>query len=212
MKVVALAIIPLAVSAFALSAAAQPSGPAAEPQPPIVIDIPANAGKARLTVTSADIKPNALIPQDNSSYGKSLSPQVSWTSGPTGTKSYAVVMEDADFHFPGGPPITHWLAFNIPAGLSALPGGLPPQGAATVPAGMVTGANIMGKASYMGPRTPPKATHHYHLQIVALDTTLTLPQGASRQDFVKAIDGHVVGAGDLVGLFTGPDAPPAPAK
>lgn len=191
--------------ALALAAAAQPP----EPQPPNVIDIPANTGKARLTVTSAEVKPNTLIPRDNSAYGKSLSPQVSWSKGPASTKSYAVLMEDSDFHFPGGPPVTHWLVFNIPASVSSLPGGLPPQGAATAPAGLVNGNNVTGKPGYIGPRTPGAATHHFHLQVVALDTTAPLPEGASRDDFVKAIDGHVVGAGEVVGLFAGPDAPPA---
>ena len=211
MKALAFTAALIAGSALALAASAQPPGPPPGPQPPNLIDLPDSLGKAKLTVTSADIKANTLIPNDNSAYGKSLSPQVSWTKGPASTKSYAVALEDSDAHT-GTPdaPITHWFAFNIPASVTALPGGLPPQGMAAPPAGFTFGRNIARQNAYFGPRTPPKTTHHYHLQVLALDTTLDLKEGATRAEFATAIAGHVVGTGDVVGLFTGPDAPPAP--
>lgn len=211
MKALAFSIALMAGAGLAAAASAQPPGGPPTPQPPDLIDMPGNTGKAHLTVTSAEIKPNALIPLDNSSYGKSLSPQVSWTKGPASTKSYAVAMEDADAHLPGGPPITHWLVFNIPASVTSLPAGLPPQGSAAAPPGMVSANNIGRKLGYFGPRTPPKTTHHYHLQVIALDETVPLQDGASRDDFAKAIAGHVVGTGEVVGLYTGPDSAPPPA-
>lgn len=211
MKALAFSLVLMAGAGLAAVASAQPPGGAPPgPQPPDLIDMPGATGKAHLTVTSADIKPNTLIPQDNSAYGKSLSPQVSWTKGPASTKSYAVALEDSDAQARGA-PITHWLAFNIPASVTSLPGGLPPQGTATPPAGFTFAANITGKPAYFGPRTPPKTTHHYHLQVLALDTTLDLKEGASRADVAKAMQGHVVGTGEVVGLFTGPDTAPAPA-
>jgi phosphatidylethanolamine-binding protein (PEBP) family uncharacterized protein len=86
-----------------------------------------------------------------------------------------------------------------------------------VPAGMVEGGNITtargGKPGYFGPKTPPKATHHYQLQVLALDTVLPLTEGASRPAFTDAAKGHVLASGSITGLFTGPDAAPAaPAK
>jgi Raf kinase inhibitor-like YbhB/YbcL family protein len=211
MKALAFSIALMAGAGLAAVAVAQPPGGAPPgPQPPDLIDIPSSMGKAHLTVTSTDIKPNILIPNDNSAYGKSLSPQVSWTKGPASTKSYVVALEDSDAQARGA-PITHWVAFNIPASATSLPGGLPPQGTATPPAGFTFGNNITGKPAYFGPRTPPKTTHHYHLQVLAIDTTLPLMEGASRADIAKAIDGHVVGTGEVVGIFTGPDNPPPPA-
>lgn len=210
MKALAFSIALLASAGLAAVATAQPPGGAPPgPQPPNLIDMPGNTDKAHLTVTSADIKPNTLIPHDNSAYGKSLSPQVSWTKGPASTKSYVVALEDSDAQARGA-PITHWVAFNIPAADTSLPGGLPPQGTATPPAGFTFGKNIAGQDAYFGPRTPAKTTHHYHLQVLALDTTLPLQAGASRADIAKAIEGHVVGTGEVVGLFTGPDTPPPP--
>ena len=146
-----------------------------------------------------------------SSWGKSISPSVKWTKGPAATKSYAVLMEDADAHT-GNPdvPITHWLSFNIPATTTTLPGGLA-SGGAGVPAGMLFANNITRKPAYFGPRTPPKSTHHYHLEVLAIDTTVPLMEGATRADVAAAISGHVVGTGEVVGLFTGPDQAPAPA-
>ncbi|MGZ3274075.1 MAG: YbhB/YbcL family Raf kinase inhibitor-like protein [Caulobacteraceae bacterium] len=211
MKALAFSIALLAGAGLAAAASAQPpGGPPPGPQPPNLIDMPGNTGKAKLTVTSAEVKTDVLIPNDNSSFGKSLSPQVTWTKGPASTKSYVVAMEDSDAQARGA-PITHWVAFNIPASTTSLPGGLPPQGTATPPAGFTVGNNIRGQAAYMGPGTPPKATHHYHLEVLALDTTLPLMAGASRADIATAIQGHVVGTGEVVGLFTGPDRPPAPA-
>ena len=209
MKALAFSLALLAGSGLALAASAQAPATPPGPQPPNVIDIAENMGKAKLTVTSADIKSNTLIPNDNSAYGKSLSPQVTWSKGPASTKSYAVLLEDSDAQA-RGMPITHWLAFNIPATVTSLPGGLTPQGTATPPAGFLFGNNITGKPAYFGPRTPPKTTHHYHLEVVALDTVLTLPEGAPRNVFADAAKGHVVATGEVVGLFTGPDAPPAP--
>jgi Raf kinase inhibitor-like YbhB/YbcL family protein len=210
MKALAFSIALLAGAGLAAAASAQPAGPPPGPQPPNLIDMPGNTGKVKLTVTSAEVKTDVLIPNDNSSFGKSLSPQVTWTKGPASTKSYVVAMEDSDAQARGA-PITHWVAFNVPASTTSLPGGLPPQGTAAAPAGFTVGNNIRGQAAYMGPGTPPKATHHYHLEVLALDTTLTLAAGASRADIATAIQGHVVGTGEVVGLFTGPDRPPAPA-
>lgn len=211
MKALAFSIALMAGAGLALAASAQPPGPPPGPQPPDLVDMPGNTGKAHLTVTSADFKMNAHIPKDNSSYGKSLSPQVSWTKGPPSTKSYVVALEDADAHT-GNPdvPITHWLAFNIPASVTSLPGGLPPQGTATPPEGFTFARNIARQNAYFGPRTPPKTTHHYHLQVLALDTTLPLQEGATRADVAAAMSGHVVATGEVVGLYTGPDTAPPP--
>jgi Raf kinase inhibitor-like YbhB/YbcL family protein len=212
MKALAFSLALMAGAGMAAAALAQPPGPPPGPQPPNLIDMPGNTGKAHLTVTSADIKPNTLIPHDNSAYGKSLSPQVSWTKGPASTKSYVVALEDADAHT-GNPdvPITHWLAFNIPANVTSLPGGLPPQGTAKPPAGFTFAKNIARQNAYFGPRTPPKTTHHYHLEVLALDTTLPLMEGATRAEVASAMSGHVVATGEVVGLFTGPDSAPPPA-
>ena len=213
MKALAFSLALVAGAGCAAIALAQPPGPGGPPpgpQPPNLVDMPGNTGKAHLTVTSAEVKQDVLIPNDNSSFGKSLSPQVTWSKGPPSTKSYVVAMEDSDAQARGA-PITHWVAFNIPASATSLPGGLPPQGTATAPAGFTAGNNIRGQAAYMGPGTPPKATHHYHLEVLALDTTLPLMEGASRADIASAIQGHVVGTGEVVGLFTGPDQAPAPA-
>jgi Raf kinase inhibitor-like YbhB/YbcL family protein len=210
MKVLAFSLALVAGASMAFAAAAQAPATPPGPQPPNVIQIPETKGAGHLTVTSTDIKENTLIPNDNSAYGKSLSPQVSWTKGPAATKSYAVLLEDSDAQA-RGMPITHWLAFNIPATTTSLGQGLPPQGTAAVPAGFTFGNNITGKPAYFGPRTPALATHHYHLQVVALDTVLPLMEGAPRNAFVDAAKGHVLASGEVVGLFTGPPAPPAAA-
>ncbi len=210
MKALALTLALVAGSSLALAAHAQAPATPPGPQPPNVIDIPETMGKAKLKVSSKEIKQDVLIPNDNSSWGASISPEVTWSKGPAGTKSYAILLEDSDAQA-RGMPITHWLAYNIPGTVTTLPGNLPPQGTAKVPEGMLFGANITGKPAYFGPKTPPKATHHYHLEVLALDTVLPLAENAKRNEFVEAAKGHVLASGEVVGLFTGPDAAPAPA-
>jgi Raf kinase inhibitor-like YbhB/YbcL family protein len=211
MRVLAFSLALAAGSALAVAASAQAPATPPGPQPPNVVQIPETMGKGHLKVTSAEVKQDVLIPNDNSSWGASMSPQVSWSKGPAGTKSYAVLLEDSDAQA-RGMPITHWLAFNIPATATSLPASLPPQGSGAVPAGMVFGNNIAGKAAYFGPKTPAGKTHHYHLEVVALDAVLPLAEGAPRNTFVDAAKGHVLASGEVVGLFTGPDAAPAAAK
>jgi Raf kinase inhibitor-like YbhB/YbcL family protein len=208
MKALAFSLALAAGSALALAASAQAPATPPGPQPPNVIDIQETMGKAHLKVTSKEVQEGVLIPNENSSWGASISPSVSWTKGPKGTQSYAVLLEDSDAQA-RGMPITHWLAFNIPASATSLPSGLPPQGTATVPAGMVFGNNIAGKPAYFGPKTPAAKTHHYHLEVLALDVVLPLAEGAPRNTFVEAAKGHVLASGQVTGLFTGPAAPPA---
>ncbi|HEY2481218.1 MAG TPA: YbhB/YbcL family Raf kinase inhibitor-like protein [Caulobacteraceae bacterium] len=147
-----------------------------------------------ITVRSAAIGPGGMIAQRNSAYGADQSLQVAWTAAPK-AKSYAVVLDDPDAPGPG--PFVHWLMWNIPAGRTHLDEG------AAAPAGAVLGRNGHGGIGYWGPH-PPSGTHHYHLQVLALDAALALPAGADRGQFNRASRGHVIASGEVVGLFSAP--------
>ncbi len=164
-------------------------------------------GKEGMTLLSKDFKEGERIPVSLSSYGPSNSPQLTWINAPKGTKSFAVALEDGDANR-DGVPILHWLAWGIPANVTSLPGGLPPQGSGALPKGMVMGKNIQGKTEYMGPRPPAGVSHIYHYQVFALDKTINLPAGATRADFMKEAKDHVLASTELDGWFTGPPAPP----
>lgn len=149
----------------------------------------------RLKVTSATFPSNGVIPLDNSAYGKGISPQLSWSGAPAGTKSYVVLAEDPDAGSPK--PFVHWVVYDVPASAKGF-------GVDALPAGAVAGANGSGKVGYRGPHPPPDGDHHYHFEVFALDRQLALAPGADRDAVVEAMRGHVLAKGEVVGRFRKP--------
>jgi para-nitrobenzyl esterase len=202
----------LAVSLLVLSSgSAAQALAAADPTVarPALERLPAKGG-AKLTVTTPAFKAGGDIPFENTQYRGDIFPGLAWTKGPTGTKAYAVIMQDVDVIRPTG-PLVHWTMFNIPPGVTRLDPGLP-----AVPAGSSYGPNMRGAAqAYLGPHPPPGPKHHYHLQVFALDTVVADP-GASYDALTGAMRGHVLASGEVVGLgqvdlaVPPHPAPPAP--
>jgi Raf kinase inhibitor-like YbhB/YbcL family protein len=159
-----------------------------------------------LKVTSPTVKEGGWIPLQNSEYADGLSPELQW-SAVSDAKSYAIIMEDPD-----AKPITpfvHWIAWNIPATVHRLPEGLQEQLRLTEPEGVLQGKNSRGSAGYMGPRPPVgDPPHHYYFQVFALDATLSLPVGADRDELLRAVRGHVIAKGQLMGRFRQTAKPP----
>jgi Raf kinase inhibitor-like YbhB/YbcL family protein len=161
--------------------------------PVITFDRTQTKTTGKLAVSSSTFGAEGRIPLINTGYGKSISPAASWSSGPPGTQSYVLFMEDATAG-QHRKAITHWLAFNIPLQVTSLEEGLP-----NPPAGMVVGTQ------YHGPSAPSGGPlFHYTIQIYALDTTLNLTTGASREAVWEAMNGHVLAKGKVVGAFRGP--------
>jgi Raf kinase inhibitor-like YbhB/YbcL family protein len=161
-----------------------------------------------------DLKSSAFgdgdtIPLRYGEDGEKLSPPLSWSNVPAGTKSLAVMMEDPDV--PDIKPFVHWTIVNLPATDTALREGVPGDPKLEVPHGVIQGATSRGSPGYMGPKPPVgDPPHHYHFQIFALDTVLTVAPGAGRKELLDAMSGHVIGFGELVGFFE--RAPEAQAK
>jgi para-nitrobenzyl esterase len=159
-----------------------------------LVNIPA-AGNAKLTVSTPAFKPGGDIPFENTQYRGNVFPGLSWTAGPTGTKSYAIIMQDADA-IRADMPILHWTMVNIPATITKLDAGMTEP-----PAGAQNGPNIRGPDHpYTGPRTPAGPKHRYHLQVFALDTTLPDDARATYDALIAAMKGHVLASGEVVGL------------
>jgi Raf kinase inhibitor-like YbhB/YbcL family protein len=137
-----------------------------------------------------------------SAYGENLSPELNWSRGPEGTKSYAVIVEDPDA--PKPMPVVHWLLFNIPADVTHLREGVPGAPALTFPKDARQGTNTRGATGYFGPRPPDSDPHHYHFQVFALDTKLDLKPGPARKELLDAMKGHVLAQGEIVGVFQKP--------
>jgi Raf kinase inhibitor-like YbhB/YbcL family protein len=162
--------------------------------------------KQAIKLSSANIPAGGTIPQKYSDYADGVSPPLVW-SPVEGAKSYAIITEDPD----ATPikPFVHWVAWNIPGEVTALPEGLQEQPRLTAPDGVLQGRTSRGFVGYFGPRPPVgDKAHHYHFQILALDTTLRVPAGADRDAVLKAADGHVLAKGELVGTYAQTVKPP----
>jgi Raf kinase inhibitor-like YbhB/YbcL family protein len=125
------------------------------------------------------------------------SPALQWVNAPKATASFVLLLHDPDAH--AGKSIydiTHWIIFNIAGDATSLPEGIKADSTLGVQA-----KNIAGQPAFFGPCAPPGPNHHYTFELFALDTTLALAAGASRDDVMKAMDGHVLTGTVLIGLF-----------
>ena len=167
-----------------------------------------SATSATLTVSSPAIVAGGAIPPMHSEYGQGVSLPLSWSAVP-GARSYAIVMEDPDSK---PAPFVHWTAWNVPASLTALPAGLPERDRLDGPGleGIMQGATSRGSVGYYGPRPPAgDPPHRYHVQLFALDRMLELPLGATRDQLLAAMQGHVLARGEIVGSYQ-QQTPPEP--
>jgi|TARA_R100000501_G_scaffold5804_1_gene12732 Raf kinase inhibitor-like YbhB/YbcL family protein len=179
--------------------------PADRPQPLALERI--SAGAAADMQVKASFTEGDAIPRAHSAYGENISPALSWTEGPAGTQSYAIIVEDPDAGTPA--PIVHWLAWNIPADVVRLPEGMGGGPQLTDPEGMRQGITARGSLGWFGPRPPAgDPPHNYHFQIFALDRQLDLLPRAGRDEVIAAMKGHVLGRGELIGTYAHGDAEP----
>jgi para-nitrobenzyl esterase len=162
--------------------------------------------KAKLNVTTPAFKDGEQIPFENTQYRTNTFPGLTWTKGPAATKSYVLIMQDNTLILRGA-PIVHWTLFNIPASVTKLAPGMASDGN---PPGSSYGPNYMGPSkSYTGPRTPPGPGDMYHFEIFALDTTIPDEGKSDYAAITKAMDGHVLASGEVVGHgIADPNAPP----
>lgn len=202
----AIAIAGLVGAPAVLARAATAPPAAAAPAAPVGLAIavfPAKGGKT-LKVTSPAFADGADIPMANTRWGANVFPGLDWGKGPHGTRSFAVIMQDADVNFRGG-PLLHWTMYAIPASMTRLPPGLkdPPPGASY-------GPNVRApNQAYMGPHTPPGAKHHYHFAVLALDRDIPVDPALGYDALAADISGHVLASGEVVGLgHAPPDALP----
>jgi len=89
----------------------------------------------------------------------------------------------------------HWVLFNIPVSTPNLKEGF------TADDPIVVGKNSSSHLSYDGP-CPPSGTHRYYFKLYALDTVLSLLPGATKDQLLKAMDGHILAQAELLGTFS----------
>jgi len=171
------------------AASAQDAAKKAPPRPGLTLTTPAFADGAEIPAkfTQSDPKP--------------ISPRLQWTNIPDNTVTFALIMHDPDVAVQRKTDdVLHWLIFNIPGTARELPENVPAD--AKLPDGTIQGKNQGGVVGYRGPRAPAVGPHHhYTLELFALDTKLDLGPDATRPDVLKAIDGHILGKGVVMGRF-----------
>ena len=148
-----------------------------------------------MKLTSSAFADGGAIPRKFTGEGEDVSPPLSWSGLPAGTKSLALIVEDTDA--PGGEPWVHWVAYNIPPPpeVKELPEGLPRKLIVDSPK-VVQGRNSWpdGNVGYRGPMPPPgSGVHHYHFHLYALDGMLDLRPGADKAAVLRQMRGHVLG-------------------
>lgn len=125
-----------------------------------------------------------------------LSPPLQWSKVPDRTQSIAVLCDDPDA--PGGDWV-HWVLFNLPSDTEKLEEGVPRKN--KLANGAIHGMTDYGRVGYDGPCPPPGRPHRYVFKVFALDTKLDLDSSAEKSDLLKAIEGHILAKGELMGKF-----------
>ena len=138
------------------------------------------------------------IPAKYTCIGKNISPALTWNDPPAGTQSFALIMDDPDA--PAGTWV-HWVLYNIPADSRGLPEDLPVKGKNVDPTAIYFGTNSSNNIRYDGP-CPPSGTHRYYFKLYALDTLISLLPGATKDELLKQMQGHILAQGELVGTFS----------
>ena len=196
------AVLSLSVGACAKSdrsSAADTSAVATNNGGPQVDTASAKTAPMTFNLSSSAFAPNGSIPAKYTCEGAGISPPLGWSGAPPSTKSFALIVEDPDAPDPAKPTrvVAHWVAYNIPASTTALAENASKSG---MPPGSAQGSNERGTQAYMGP-CPPIGRHRYFFKLFALDTELTGLNNPKKADLEKAIQGHVVGTGELIGTY-----------
>jgi len=149
-----------------------------------------------IQLMSSAFSNGGAIPERYTCDGDNISPPLSWNQLPQGLKSLALLVDDPDA--PIGDWV-HWILYNIPPDAKDLPEGFlikesPWKGTAT-------GRNDSGKSDWSGP-CPPNGTHRYFFKLYALDTLLDVREGMTKKELLRAMEGHIVGKGELIGRYS----------
>lgn len=153
----------------------------------VAILLYACAPASTMKLTSSSFADGKAIPIAFTCDGADHSPTLNVADIPANTQSLAIIMDDPDA--PAG-TWDHWVLFNIDPGVQTINDRT--KG--------TSGANSWGRTGYGGP-CPPSGTHRYYFRLYALDTKLDLPEGATKQQVLDALPGHVVAETTTMGTY-----------
>jgi len=151
----------------------------------------AHAQSAPLKVSSSAFREGGKIPKKYTCDSSNVSPPLRIENVPRAARSLVLIVDDPDAP---GRTWVHWLLWNIDPKVSEI-------WADNVPQNAVEGTSDFGNAKYGGP-CPPSGTHRYYFKVYALDITLYLPSSTKKAALEKAMAGHIVAQGSLMGTYS----------
>ncbi len=152
-----------------------------------------------LVITSPAFMNGGSIPARYTCDAADLSPELRWAGEPPKAKSFSLIVDDPDAPDPRAPQTTwvHWVVYDIPADVHALP-----EDAAThgLPSGSKQGLNDWKRTGYGGP-CPPIGRHRYFFKLYALDAALPDLGHPTKAQLLNAMQGHVLEEAQLIGTY-----------
>jgi Raf kinase inhibitor-like YbhB/YbcL family protein len=149
-----------------------------------------------LKIYSSAFEDGGMIPSKYTCDGADISPPLAWSGLPEGTKSIAIINDDPDA--PMGTWV-HWVIYNIPPTAKGLAEDI--KRVEKLPDGTLQGKNSWGRIGYGGP-CPPGGTHRYFFKIFALDKMLNLKPGATKEELLTAMKGHILAQAQFYGKYS----------
>ncbi len=149
------------------------------------------------TIHSPAFEEGGSIPSKYTCDGEDVSPPLQWQGVPAGTRSLALIVDDPDAPDPRAPRMTwvHWVLYDLPADSSGLP-----EAVSALPPGTREGINDWKRTGYGGP-CPPIGRHRYFFKLYALDTVLPDLGEPTKEELLRAMEGHVLGEAVLMGTY-----------
>lgn len=152
-------------------------------------------GGNAMEIKSSVFQNEGMIPSKYTCDGEDVSPPLSWSGIPEGTKSLALISDDPDA--PMGTWV-HWVMYNIPPGVTLLKEGIPTD--KKLSDGTLQGITDFKRVGYGGP-CPPSGTHRYYFKLYALNKKINLDAGASKKQLLDAIKDSIIAECQVMGKY-----------
>ena len=151
---------------------------------------------SNMQIVSSAFEHGGPIPERHTGDGDDISPALSWTNAPEGTRQFALICHDPDAPLikPGSYGFVHWVLYNIAGSANGLDEGV---------GDYMRGINDFGNEAYGGPMPPEgHGAHHYFFWLLALDAAPELPAGLEMWQLLDKIEPHVIGMNRLMGTYS----------
>lgn len=149
-----------------------------------------------MKLMSSAFENGGVLPIKYTCDGENVNPPLQWDNPPAGTKSFVLIMEDPDAPATKPNPWVHWIVFNIPLFINKIDEHL----ALDSLKGAKQGLTNSGKNEFHG-ACPPDKMHRYYFILYALDSMINLPEAASKNEIMRAIEGHVLEKAELMATY-----------